>query len=428
MADVRFPDNFLWGSATSSHQVEGDNTNNDWWAWEKEGRVKEASGAACDQYNRYRDDIKLAAELGHKAHRFSLEWSRIEPKEGRYSDEAMRHYKDVIGHIKSAGMEPVVTINHFTLPLWFYKKGGWLCDGAERSFAALAERVAGALGEGVRYWITINEPIVYAYASYLEGSWPPGHHSFKDATGVFISLLKAHCLAYKAIHGMYGEKGWPAPMVSISKHVLLFAPCRGWSLADALSKTLRYYYFNKLFIEALIKGRYFAPGASPVKLPAQNTLDYIGLNYYTRDFVHYAGLAPPGIFGDVCTYVHDHVNHGRRNYLKWEIYPEGMYQVLMECAAYNLPIFITENGICTDNDRDREDYIKEHLAQVARAIHDGADVIGYLYWSLLDNFEWAHGYGPRFGLIDVDYLTQERRIKPSARLYSTIIKHNKLWY
>jgi beta-glucosidase len=154
-------------------------------------------------------------------------------------------------------------------------------------------------------------------------------------------------------------------------------------------------------------------------------LDFLGINYYLRDFVHNNSLIPPKIFGDVCTYIH-HIGPEKRNYLKWEIYPHGIYEVLMEFSRYNLPIFITENGTCTNNDNDRIDFIKEHLAEVANAINDGASVFGYLHWSLLDNFEWAHGYGPRFGLIGVDYLTQKRTAKPSARVYAEIIKNNSL--
>ncbi|MFH1752547.1 MAG: glycoside hydrolase family 1 protein [Candidatus Omnitrophota bacterium] len=421
MGNVEFPENFLWGAATSSHQIEGNNRNNDWWKWEEEGRVKEASGKACSGYDLYKEDIGLAKDLGHSAHRFSLEWSRIEPEEGRFDEAAMAHYRDIIKHARALGMEPVVTMNHFTLPLWFSERGGWLSDKSADVFAVFAKRAAEYLGEDVKYWITINEPVGFAYTSFVEGSWPPGHHSFKDAIKVFISLLKAHSLAYDIIHKIYKQKGRKPPMVSIAKHIHLFAPCRKDSPLDILSAKLRYWYFNKLFIDSLMSGFCLAPGLPVTRLPMKRSLDFLGVNYYTRDFIRNAGLIPPRIFGGVCTYGH-HLDFGRRNFLKWEIFPQGMYDVLTEFSKYKLPILITENGICTNDDRERSDFILKHLKEVSRAIKDGAPVFGYLHWSLLDNFEWAHGFGPRFGLVEIDYATQERRVRPSARIYARIIK------
>lgn len=420
-----FPRDFLWGSATSSHQVEGDNKNNDWWRWESEGKTKDPSLKACDQYKCYKEDFNLARELNHNAHRFSLEWSRIEPKEGSYDEDALNHYRDMVRTLRLLGIEPIVTLNHFTLPLWLYEKGGWLSAKSEDIFAAFVEKAVSCLGEDVKYWITLNEPVGNIYSAYIEGAWPPGRHSFKEAARVFVKLLKVHCLAYKAIHGIYREKGWPLPKVSISKHVLLFAPCRSKSILDNISARSRHYYFNRLFINSLMRGWCAAPGVPITRLPAKRTLDFLGLNYYTKDFIHYAGLRSTRIFGNVCTLRH-HLEFGKRNFLKWEIYPEGIYNVLKEFSSYNIPIMITENGICTNDDKDRIDFIKIHLKEVKRAMKDGVEILGYLHWSLLDNFEWAHGYGPRFGLIEVDYISQKRTIKPSARVYAEIIKRGGL--
>ncbi len=422
---LEFPEGFLWGAATSSHQVEGDNMNNDWWKWEKEGRVKEPSGKACDQYNLFKQDIDIAKSLSHNAYRFSLEWSRIEPKEGLFDKETLSHYKELIRHLRGLDIEPITTLNHFTLPLWFSEKGGWMAEESEHIFAAFAERVARELGEDVRCWITLNEPAGYIYSSYIEGSWPPGRHSFKEAAGVFIKLLKAHCLAYKTIHRIYMEKNWPTPKVSIAKHALIFTPCRSTSILDRISTKTRHYYFNKLFITSLMRGWCVAPGVSSTLLPAKRSLDFLGINYYTRDFVHYAGLTPTKIFGNICTLFH-HLDTGKRNFLKWEIYPQGLYNVLKEYSAYKLPILVTENGICTSDDNKRVDFIRRHLREVARAIRHGVTIIGYLHWSLIDNFEWAHGYGPRFGLVEIDNATQKRSIKPRARIYADIIKNNAL--
>ena len=419
--EFKFPENFLWGAATSSHQVEGNNTNNDWWHWEEEGRVQEKSGAACNQYLLYKEDFSLAKELGHNAHRFSLEWSRIEPEEGRFDNAVIRHYTGVIEELRRLGIEPVVTLHHFTLPLWLYKRGGWLARHSYDIYARFVEKIVNELGHNVRYWITLNEPVGNIYNAYIEGSWPPGYRSFKDAMKVFGVLLKAHAFSYGNIHRIYKEKGWHRPEVSIAKIYLQFTPCRNSSFFDKLSTGLRHYYFNTLFVDALVKGYCIAPGIGIVRLPAKNTLDFLGINYYTRDFVHYAGLTPRRIFGDICSLKH-HRDIAKRNLLSWEIYPQGIYELLIEYSRYRLPILITENGICTNDDRERIDFISRHLKEAARAIGEGVNVMGYIYWSLIDNFEWAHGYGPRFGLVEVDYKTQRRTARPSAHFFADIIK------
>ena len=418
---MQFPENFLWGATTSSHQVEGGNTNNDWWQWESEGKVKELSGRACGHYDLFRQDFKLAKELSHNAHRFSIEWSRIEPAEGSFDPEAINHYREVIAELRKLEIEPVVTLHHFTIPLWFHKKGGWAGGGNEYLFARYVKKIVGELGRDVKYWITLNEPVVNTFMAFIEGAWPPGRRSFGEAARVFAGFLKAHCLAYKAIHGIYKEKGWGAANVSIAKHFIQLSPCRNASFLDRLSAKIRHYYFNTLFIKSVIAGRCIAPGLPLIRLPAKNTLDFIGINYYTRDFVHYAGFTPPKIFGDVCTLKH-HKPAGKRNFLDWEIYPQGLRGALKECSKYGLPLLVTENGTCTNNDEERVEFLKGHMEELFRAIAEGANVIGYLHWSLLDNFEWAHGFGPRFGLVEVDFATGRRAAKPSAYVFSKIIK------
>jgi len=420
-----FPHHFLWGSATSSHQVEGRNENNDWWLWELEGKTAEPSGDACKQYELFKSDFKLAKSLNHNAHRFSLEWSRIEPQEGIFDQEALNHYGEVISTLKSLGIEPIVTINHFTLPMWFAKKGGWIGKGSERAFAAFAKKVAEEYGRDVTYWLTVNEPAGNINAAYIEGTWPPGKRSFKEAARAFIKVLQAHCLAYKTIHEVYRINGWPSPKVSMAKFTVVYTPCDINSKLDRFSARLRHFYVNRLFVESLIKGRCAAPGMPLTRLPLKRSLDFIGLNYYTRDYIHFGGFSPAKIFGRVCSLIH-HEGSGKRNFLKWEVYPKGLYEIIMEFTRYNLPILITENGICANDDNERIDFLKAHLKEVGRAIRDGARVFGYLYWSLIDNFEWTHGFAPRFGLMEVDYATQRRIVKPSARIYADIIKRNAI--
>ncbi len=422
----KFPDNFLWGAATSSHQVEGDNINNDWWKWESEGKFGEPSGKACNQYDLFKRDFKLAKSLNHNTHRFSLEWSRIEPREGKFDRQALAHYKEVIRELRQHGIEPIVTLNHFTLPLWFYEKGGWIGKGSEYNFAAFAEKVAEELGESVTYWLTVNEPVGNLNNGYITGAWPPGRRSVKEAVRAVITILRAHCLAYRAIHRVYNEKRWHTPKVSMAQLTVYYTPFHPNSKLDRLSAGFRHYYVNKFFINSLISGWCAVPGMPLTRLPQKNSLDFIGLNYYSRNYVRFAGFSPFKILGKEFSTLPGQEKSVKKNCLNWEIYPEGLYKILMEFAPYKLPILITENGICTNDDNERIDFIEAHLKEVARAVKDGAQVSGYLYWSLLDNFEWTNGYRPKFGLIEVDYATQRRTVRPSARIYADIIKNNAI--
>lgn len=423
--DFKFPKYFLWGAATSSHQVEGNNMNNDWWQWEQNGKVKERAGKACDHWNRFREDFELAKSLHHNAHRFSLEWSRIEPEEGKFSKEALSHYREVIQSLKSNGLEPIITLHHFTLPLWLARKGGWLNKETPEIFARYVQKTVETIGDGVQYWLTLNEPVAYVFKSYLAGEWPPGEKSYEKALQVIGHLLKGHVLAYDAIHEVSRKlKRWPV-QVGVAKHVLVFTPCSNRSWKDKLSVWLRNLMFNHLFIKALIRGRIFYPGLFKIKLPRAKTLDFIGLNYYTRDFVHNEGFHVPAVFGDICTLKH-HREVGKRNFLQWEIFPEGLYQLAKEFSQYGLPLLVSENGICIDLDEERSAFIHSHLAQLAKAIKEGVKVIGYLYWSLLDNYEWAEGFSPRFGLIEVDYETQTRKVRKSAMKFAEICEQGKI--
>jgi beta-glucosidase len=420
-ANFRFPDGFLWGAATSAHQVEGNNIHNDWWAWEQAGKVEHKSGVAADHYHRFREDFDLAKHLGHNAHRFSLEWSRIEPEDGVFSQEAIDHYRDVLLALRERGMEPVVTLFHYTLPQWMAAKGGWESDEIEARYSLYVMRVLDEYKELARWWITLNEPVVQVFKGWLLGQWPPGkHEDYPTAFKVVRRMLRSHVKAYHLIH-----QRRPGAMVGVAKHVLALTACNPRSWSDRMSVRAREYLFNQLFIDALIKGTLRVPGLFWERLPSGRTLDFIGLNYYTRDFVKNTGLDVPGLLGNVCTLEH-HQHIGKRNALGWEVYPEGLAHFLRTFAKYKLPILITENGIPAAHDDDRWVFIFMHLWQVARAISDDVQVVGYLYWSLLDNFEWADGYSARFGLIGVDYATQKRTVHPSARMMAQIIRRNEL--
>ena len=421
-----FPKDFLWGSATSAHQTEGNNRFNDWWAWEEAGRVKERSGAACDHYRRFEGDIALAQRLNQRAFRFSIEWSRIEPKEGQWNEEALTHYRKVLESIRSRHMEPIITLHHFTNPQWLAKKGGWeypvVCDAFQR----FAKKAMDSLGDLVTYWITLNEPLVYVYQGYIAGIWPPGERSFEKAVSVIRQQILAHGMAYRALHQAAEAKGWPKPKVGLAQNMIVFSPCTALSPYDRFSAWLRHRFFNRFFLGALQTGRLIYPGLFFERQSAvKGTLDFVGLNYYTRDFVHFGGFRMPGPFGEVCTLPH-HARSGPRNDLGWEIYSRGLYICLKELARLNLPILVTENGICTQQDDERRSFLVGHLIQLWRALREGVPIFGYLYWSLLDNFEWAEGFTPRFGLVEVDYRSMERRIRESGEWYGKVCASGEL--
>ncbi len=423
--DRVFPDGFLWGAATSSHQVEGSNVNNDWWDWEQlPGKIArgDRSGDACDQYNRYRQDFAMARDLGHNAHRLSIEWSRIEPAEGRFDRGAIEHYRDVLGTLKSLGMATMVTLHHFTNPRWLAAKGGWARPGVVGLFERYSRHVAEQLGDLVDLWVTINEPMVYATHGFLFGLWPPEKRSIVLAFRVARHLAKAHGRAYHAIHEVLGARSG-APMVGIAKNMMLFDPKDPGRWLDRLVARKLDHIFNRSFLDAITTGVMAFPMVSREADPViAKTRDFIGVNYYSRSLAAFSPRKPQMLFMDVSA-----KEDAEKNSLGWEVYPEGIYRILMSVKGYGLPVYITENGIATTDDRQRQRFIVAHLREVARAIADGGvDVRGYFHWSLMDNFEWKEGLTPRFGMVGIDYKTQERTIRPSARLFSEIIRTGSL--
>jgi len=421
----RFPENFLWGAATSAYQVEGDNFYNDWWEWETGGNT-EPSGKACDHYHRFREDFRLAKELGHNAHRLGLEWSRLEKNQGTWDQAEWDHYKTVVNELVRLGIEPIVTLNHFTVPVWFARKGSWLNDESVPLFSRFAVKAIEELGDQARYWITINEPYILALIAYFQGQWPPCRKSFDDLLTVSKNMLKAHVEAYRGMHEhANGSSGIRTPKIGIAKAVTAFHPCSPYSIRDRLCAHLRSRFHNHSFIASAVKGRVLIPGLFPERLLTKGAMDFIGLNYYTRQFIHYKKPLSENPLGEVCSLEH-HSDSGETTDMEWEIYPKGLYELVKSFRRYHVPIFITENGLATDDDTLRQRFIKEHLAQLLKAIKEGAPVMGYLHWSLLDNFEWDKGYSKRFGLVHVDYGTQKRTIRDSARYYASVIETGKV--
>ncbi|MFN2466167.1 MAG: glycoside hydrolase family 1 protein [Candidatus Dormibacteria bacterium] len=418
-----FGDGFLWGAATASHQVEGNNFKNDWWDWEQlPGKIRngDRSGLACDHYQRFADDFRLLRSMGHNAHRLSVEWSRIEPQPGQLDETAIEHYREVIGTLRDLGMEPMVTLHHFTNPSWLAARGGWENGEVVDAFRRYARLCVERLGDLVSLWVTINEPNVYAYQGYTAGDWPPEKRDLGAATAVLRNMVRAHAAGFEEIKSSRHGAG---AKVGIAQHLRVFQPWHGWSPLDRLAAAFPHRAFNHWFLRACTSGAAGFPLGLRFRIPeAVGTMDYIGVNYYSRDMIMFDPRAHGSLFSRTL------VAPGKQQSdFNMEVYPEGFNTVISDVwRAYGRPIYITENGVADASDLLRPAALVGHLAELARAQRDGADLRGYMHWSSMDNFEWSEGYAMRFGLLEVDFATQERRPRPSAALYSAIIARNGL--
>lgn len=429
-AQRKFPRGFFWGAATSAHQVEGNN-HNDWSQWEKANAERLAkvapafyktrvpnwssfedqardpdnyiSGAAADHYNRYSEDIKIMADLGLHAYRFSIEWSRIEPQEGKFNQDAIDHYRKVIRTLRDKGLEPFVTLHHFTNPIWLVQKDGWLNPSFPHYFARYAEFVGAQFSKDVKYWITINESESYLLGRYLRlrsaptwpwPDWPDSERSLQKYSKAKKNMVKAHKAAYAAI-----KRISPQVQVGFSHAMVYFEP-------------------QNFLVKPLVAFLNRAGGAGFLN-KVRHHQDFIGVNYYPRILVRIRGLNPVKFF-ITDPEAKDITDFGL------EIYPPGIYKVTQSVKHYNVPIYITENGIADSQDHRRGDFISQHLRWLHRSIEDGADVRGYFYWSLLDNFEWSAGFWPQFGLVSVDRNTMQRLVRPSAKIYGQIAVANAI--
>lgn len=389
---LKFPDGFLWGAATSAHQVEGNNVNSDWWDWESlPGHAR--SGQACNQYNLYEQDFDLIKQLNHNAHRLSVEWSRIEPKEGEFNQAEIEHYKKVLKALKDRGLTVMLTLWHFTLPKWVAEKGGWENGRTVKYFERFVKKIVPEIAEYVDLWITLNEPGVYIYETYTASIWPHSRKSLIGQVKTFLNFTLAHRKIYKYLHSRF-PAGKP---VGIANNMLSFSSYHKHSIVEQLAVSLNDLFVNHLFY-----------------LFTRGTHDFLGINYYFHVRFQQHSLVPQAVNLQQTHDVSD---------LGWEIYPEGIFDVLLDMAD-DIPIYITECGIASTNDDRRNRFLISYLQEVARAIKAGVNVRGFFYWSLLDNFEWHMGFEPRFGLVEVDYKTQARHIRPSALVYTDIIQHN----
>jgi beta-glucosidase len=385
-----FPEGFLWGTATAAHQIEGGNTNNDWWAFEHAPGTPclESSGDACDSWRLWPEDIELVASLGLGAYRFSVEWSTIEPAEGEWSVAALEHYRRQCVRCHELGLSPVVTLTHFTIPRWLAERGGWEWDAAPERFARFCERVGGHLGDLVGWACTLNEPNVVATMGYRLEVFPPAVRDADRRHAVNAALCRAHVLGVGALRSGPGD--FPVGL-TLSMHDWQLMP-GGEERLERMRRPM-----EDVFLEATAGD------------------DFVGVQCYTR-----MRVGPDGVLG-----AEEGVPTTQMGY---EFYPAALEATVRRATEVTagIPVLVTENGIGTADDTQRVAYVSDALEGVLRCLADGIDVRGYFYWSLLDNFEWVLGYGPHFGLVEVDHATFERRPKPSAAWFGDVARANAL--
>lgn len=417
MTKYKFPKHFMWGASTASHQVEG-GTLNQWTIWElshaqelaknAEQRLgwtpewsyikKQAvdpnnyvSGRGVDHYNRFREDFDITKSLNFGAFRFGIEWARIEPVEGQWDEDAVAHYRTYIKELKKRNIEPFLNIWHWTMPTWFTDKGGFAKHANLVHFDRFVQKIADEYGHEITYVITLNEPNVYTTFGYTTGEWPPQEKKMLSFFTVYWNLTSAHRRAYRILKATH-----PSLQIGIAQQLANIQAKRPHNFFDQLSTKWMRYFWNWWFL-----------------LRIKNQQDFIGINYYFTDY--YTGLmkkANPTVpLSD----------------MGWYMEPEGLYPILLRTwVRFKKPIFVTENGVADHADQHRQWWLEETLIAMERAISEGVDLRGYFYWSLLDNFEWAYGWWPRFGLVEVDRERgMKRKIRPSAEWLSEIIKHSK---
>lgn len=413
---AEFPRDFLWGASTSAHQVEGGN-HNQWTEWElvnadhlaktaqqrlshmpiwpdiKEKATKPEtyiSGAGVDHYHMYEQDFDLLKKLNLNAFRFGIEWSRIQPTEGAWDEAEIEHYRNYIKALRKRGVEPIVNIWHWTHPVWFEQKGAFKYRRNLRYFKHYVRKIVAEFGPELTYYITINEPNTYTASSYLTKdvlsgvAWPPGEQSPAAALRVYVNLVRAHRLAYKII-----KQANPAAMIGVASSLDNIQAKDPHDISDEVSTKVMRYVWDWWFLHRIRRYQ-----------------DFVGVNYYFTDY--YDGLFK-------------HSNPTMPvNDLGWYMEPEGLYPLLLRAwAHYKKPIIVSENGVADAHDEYRRWWIEETIVAMERAVSQGVKVSGYFYWSLLDNFEWATGWIPKFGLVEVDREHgMKRTIRPSAKWFA----------
>ena len=417
-ASFHFPGGFLWGPATAAHQVEGNNTNNNWWKWEQEGHTHDKSGLACDWWSgRWEEDFDRAAEAGQNAHRLSVEWSRIQPAPDRWDEAALEQYRSMLRGLRDRNMTAMVTLHHFTDPLWLCEMGGWEEKTVVPLFEKFVRKTVEALKEYCSLWCTINEPNVYALEGYVDRKFPPGRSNFFRVFRVEANLLRGHAAAYRAIHSIQ-----PEARVGFAHHHRPMAPRHPWFPLDVLERNIHFNTINMAFPSGILTGVMRTPLGNTRIPEAKGTQDFFGLNYYSMDTVAFDLRQPGELFGHRYYPKGSDIAEGGMN----ANLPEGIFHSIKWARQFNVPILITENGIEDAKDTLRPRYMAGHIHQVWRAVNFNWPVRGYFWWTLVENFEWERGWTQRFGLWELDVETRTCCKRPSADLYAAICKENGL--
>jgi beta-glucosidase len=402
-----FPAGFAFGAATSAYQVEG-GVETDWTLWERAGKTKTPCGRAVDHWNRFEEDFDLLLAAGLHAYRLSVEWARVEPEPGRIDDAALERYRAMLEGLRRRGVKAMVTLHHFTHPTWFHERSPWTAPASVEAFARFVRRVAEALRGTVDWWCTLNEPMLFLLGGFVDGQMPPGQKDLGAFARAAANLMRAHVAARAVLREL--DPGVPA---GIAHNVTAFAPLLARSPIDRYVSRSAHALHNHAVPRALCEG------SLELHMPlllrrreaidgGRGSLDFLGLNYYTRVHVG-AKLGPPWI-----QIRHlDPAGRGRTD-LGWEWRPESLAALLEEMRRYEVPLYITENGIADAAGDRRSAFLYDHLQVLARALAAGADLRGYFHWSLMDNFEWLEGMGPRFGLYRVDFQTLARTPTPTV--------------
>jgi beta-glucosidase len=420
-ATLNFPQGFLWGTATASHQVEGENDNNDWSDWETQsGRIRQGhrSGKACDWWGgRWQEDLDRATQSGQNTHRLSVEWSRIEPNSAVWDDSAVDFYRQVLQGAIDRGLTPMVTLHHFTSPRWISEQGGWAAPETPGRFERYVRKIVGSLKDLANLWVTINEPNVYAFSGYFLGTFPPGEKSLGRAFQVLENMVSAHAAAYQAIHELQ-----PSARVGVAHHYRGVLPFHPSNPLDRAVAGFRFRVLNDFFPVALHQGSFGILGRTFRFPKATRTQDFFGLNYYTVERCAFDPLRPLALFmRDLYPPGSDLSGTG---FLANE--PDGFTRSMQWATRFGLPIYITENGVEDADDRMRPRYLALHLHRLWHEVNLGIPVRGYYHWSLVDNFEWERGWTQRFGLWELILETQERRKRRSADFYAEVCRSNSL--
>ncbi len=412
---IQFPDSFLFGAATSSYQIEGNINNSDWWEFEQiPGKIQnnQKAGLATNHWNLYEEDFNLIKKMNLDIYRMSVEWSRIIPKEGEIDFKAIEHYHKMFDWLNRNNIKIMLTIFHFTLPLWFSRKGGLENKENLIYFEKFIDLLAKEFKNKIDYWCTINEPFILALLGYDLGKMPPSKKDSQITNKVVDNLLRMHASAYNILKNNYNIK-----FIGIVK-VIEDIEVLSNQIGDHEKASQREEFMNNSFFNSIKTGKLPYCSKKEEVPNLKDSFDFLGLNYYHRIYFS-SEVFPKGNSPRLPNIKNEYLYTD----LGWQPYPSGIFNILERASKFtDKPLIITENGIATENDEWRQYYIISHLLEVYRAIQNKINVKGYIYWSLLDNFEWTYGFNPRFGLIYIDYNTFKRTLKESGKLYGKICK------